>query len=392
MGRRNMRKDYSLPGIYHITISVNHELRQPLGRVVGDANEPDGSANAPRVELSAVGLMVERELKESISKYYWMIEVQDYVVMPEHLHAIIVVKNTIVSANGRQTHLGQVIAGFKKGCNRRYWDIIGLRGEPVDAGSQRPAALPDNLRSAVYPQEPKRTPSNGTTGRPPLFSQGYVDVMPVKEGQLEQQRQYIHDNPRSRLLRTANRAQLQPRRFSIKTALSVKALWKYLQQECHPSQIGEQQWQDIQERLLTEDGMIVCDSYGSLEIMQQPMLPVVCHRKDSGSFIRQKEAIMTVADSGVSLVSPRIAKGEQTIMDEVAAKGYPVILIVDNGFPEIYHPSKEKIELCLEKRLLLLSPWKYRYRLAENVISVAECKTMNCVAQALCRKRDDWWK
>ena len=138
--------------------------------------------------------------------------------------------------------------------------------------------------------------------------------------------------------------------------------------------------------------MIVCDSYGSLEIMQQPMLPVVCHRKDSGSFIRQKEAIMTVADSGVSLVSPRIAKGEQTIMDEVAAKGYPVILIVDNGFPEIYHPSKEKIELCLEKRLLLLSPWKYRYRLAENVISVAECKTMNCVAQALCRKRDDWWK
>lgn len=354
MGRRNMRKDYSLPGIYHITISVNHELRQPLGRVVGDANEPDGSANAPRVELSAVGLMVERELKESISKYYWMIEVQDYVVMPEHLHAIIVVKNTIVSANGRQTHLGQVIAGFKKGCNRRYWDIIGLRGEPVDAGSQRPAALPDNLRSAVHPQEPKRTPSNGTTGRPPLFSQGYVDVMPVKEGQLEQQRQYIHDNPRSRLLRTANRAQLQPRRFSIKTALSVKALWKYLQQECHPSQIGEQQWQDIQERLLTEDGMIVCDSYGSLEIMQQPMLPVVCHRKDSGSFIRQKEAIMTVADSGVSLVSPRIAKGEQTIMDEVAAKGYPVILIVDNGFPEIYHPSKEKIELC--------------------------------------RKRDDWWK
>ena len=27
-----------------------------------------------------------------------------------------------------------------------------------------------------------------------------------------------------------------------------------------------------------------------------------------------------------------------------------------------------------------------------NAISVAECKTMNCIAQALCRKRDDWWK
>ena len=23
------------------------------------------------------------------------------------------------------THLGQIIAGFKKGCNHRYWEIIG---------------------------------------------------------------------------------------------------------------------------------------------------------------------------------------------------------------------------------------------------------------------------
>ena len=29
-----------------------------------------------------------QELTGSISKYYQMIEVQDYVVMPEHLHAI----------------------------------------------------------------------------------------------------------------------------------------------------------------------------------------------------------------------------------------------------------------------------------------------------------------
>lgn len=393
MGRRNMRKDYSLPGVYHVTISTNHDLRQPLGRVVGAAHEPDGSPNAPRVELSEVGQMVEQELTGSISKYYQMIEVQDYVVMPEHLHAIIVVKNTLVSANGRQTHLGQVIAGFKKGCNRRYWEIIGLRGEPVSARELQHPSSAAIQRLAVHPQRPvKRTPSDGTTNRPPLFAQGYVDVMPVKEGQLEQQRQYIHDNPRSRLLRTSNRSQLQPQRMTIKTALSVKALLRYLQQECHMSQIGPEQWQNLQERLLTADGMVVCDSYGSLEIAQQRMLPVVCHRKDSWQYQRQKQACLSMAAKGVVLVSPRIAKGEQEIMDEAIHCGYPVIVIVDNGFPEIYHPSKEKIDHCLEKRLLLLSPWKYRYRLADDGISVAECKTMNCVAQALCRKRDDWWK
>jgi len=101
---------------------------------------------------------------------------------------------------------------------------------------------------------------------------------------------------------------------------------------------------------------------------------------------------MRAAKSGVVLVSARIAKGEQEIMDEAEERGYPTILVVDNGFPEIYHASKEKMDCCLEKRLLLMSPWQYRYRLAGEGISVAECKAMNCVAQALCRKRDDWWK
>ena len=390
MGRRNFRKDYSLLGIYHVTISTNHDSLQPLGRVIGDVHAPDGCPNAPRVELSEVGRMVEQELTESINKYYQMIEVRDYIIMPEHLHAIIVVKNTIVSTNGRVTHLGQVIAGFKKGCNRRYWDIIGLRGEPVDAGNaQQPATT---MRLAVRPQGLKRTPSNGTTGRLPLFAQGYVDVMPVKEGQLEQQCQYIHDNPRSRLLRTQNRSILHAQRSTTQTALSTKALLRYLQQECHPSQIGPEKWQELQERLLTENGMVVCDSYGNTEIAQRRMLPVVCHRKDSKQFQQQKQACLAMAENGVVLVSPRIAMGEQEIIDEAEAKGYPVIIIVDNGFPEIYHPSKEKINLCVENRLLLLSPWKYRYRLAEVSISVAECKTMNCVAQALCRKKDDWWK
>ena len=92
------------------------------------------------------------------------------------------------------------------------------------------------------------------------------------------------------------------------------------------------------------------------------------------------------------LVSARIAPGEQDIMDAAMAAGLPVVLIIDNGMPEIYHPSAERIALCLEGRLLLVTPWQYQYRSTEDGITVAECKAMNCVAQALCRTRDDWWK
>lgn len=71
---------------------------------------------------------------------------------------------------------------------------------------------------------------------------------------------------------------------------------------------------------------------------------------------------------------------------------YPVILIADNGFPEIYHPSEARLQQCVANRLLLLTPWVYCYSPANEDITVAWCKAMNCFAQALCRTKDDWWK
>jgi len=51
---------------YHITISVAHTLQQPFGRMAGQLDSPDGTDDAPHVELSAIGRMVEEELRESI--------------------------------------------------------------------------------------------------------------------------------------------------------------------------------------------------------------------------------------------------------------------------------------------------------------------------------------
>ena len=49
MGRRSTVNDYSLPGMYHITLRVAEGMGHPLGRVVGDVNQPDGSAEGPHV-------------------------------------------------------------------------------------------------------------------------------------------------------------------------------------------------------------------------------------------------------------------------------------------------------------------------------------------------------
>ena len=385
MGWRGSRKNYCWPGTYHITISVAERSQQPLGHIVGDVSKPDGDPLAPKVILSDVGKMVELELLNSIHSHYPMIEVHDHVVMPDHLHFIVVVRRPIISSNGRETHLGQVIAGFKKGCNRRYWELTGQKwqGEPAEAG-RYPVPLP-----AVRPQG-TRPPSTASTGRPPLFSYGYVDVMPLKEGQLERQREYIRNNPRYRLMRLSNPKWLLPQRASIATALTLPALKGYLQRECG-RHFDADRWETVRQRLLAEDNAVVCDSYGNRELLNGRLLPVVCHRKDAALFEVQKARCLAAA-AGAVLVSARIAKGEQDIINTAIRHGYPVVTVEDNGFPSLYHPSEQRIDLCSNNKLLIVSPWQYVYRRAADNISVMECKTMNCVVQSLCRTKDSWWK
>ena len=280
MQRRSPGNNYRNPGLYHITINIHDRKSQSLGRIIGDVQYPDGHPDAPRVELTAIGKMVEYELLHSITYHYPLIEIQDYVVMPEHIHFIANVKNSIISKNGRQTHLGQVIAGFKEGCNRRYWEIIG-KGEV--------AAKPQPTTSVTFVAGgfATSTPVSGankkqrfSSGRQPLFTSGYVDVIPLKPGQLETQRAYIHANPRNRLLRFNNSNMMKAQRKSIDTLVTSNALRGYLIREHALHQDDTQIWQTIVERLLIANNHIYCDSYGNLQLMNHQLLPVVCHRKD----------------------------------------------------------------------------------------------------------------
>ena len=402
MKRRSPGNNYKDPGFYHITINVYDRKKQSLGRIIGDLQCPDGHPNAPRVDLTAIGKMVEYELLHSITRHYPVIEIQDYVVMPEHMHFIVNVKNSLISKNGRQTHLGQVIAGFKEGCNRRYWEIIGQGEVAAKPQPTTSAQTPQPTTNAPIPSVAggfaTSTPVSGAkkqrylSGRQPLFASGYVDVIPLKPGQLETQRAYIRTNPRNRLLRTNNPNALRPQRKTIDTLVTPNALRGYLIREHALPTDDALMWQALTDRLLIVNNHIVCDSYGNLRLLEHLLLPVVCHRKDKTSFAQHKQACLNAADNGTVLVSARIAKGEQEIVDEAIAQGHPVILITDNGFPEIYHPSEARLQLCTANRLLLVTPWIYQYRPANEEITVAQCKAMNCIAQAICHTKDEWWK
>jgi hypothetical protein len=250
------------------------------------------------------------------------------------------------------------------------------------------------------------------TGRPVLFAPGYCDVQPIEPGQLETQRAYIRNNPRSRWQRSHDRDRLQPQRGGIDTALTPAALRRYLQHECHPTQATPEALAAIEARLLLNGGSaatrnghensgsavalpsptIICDSYGDRALLQRQLLPVVHHRKDDARYSEQKARCLDEAARGAVLVSACISPKEREIIHESMNRGFATILIADNGFTDRYHPSTERIDACAAGRLLLVTPWQYQYRGKNEAVTVPFCKAMNCVAQALCRKKDSWWK
>jgi len=474
MTRRSATHDYTRSGIYHITMHVADGLGQPLGAVVGRLSAPDGSADAPRVALTAAGQMVEHELLTAIHTRYPMVTIQDYVIMPDHLHFLLVVQDLILSNNGKRQPLGQVIAGFKKGCNRKYWEMQdaasgitqaqregqreaqkeGQREGNGQAVTHTTGSVPSGSTdtagisscstissagrvSSGFPAG-KKVPSSGTTGRQPLFSAGFCDVMPVDERQLATQRAYIAGNPRNRLLRSITPA-LHIQRGAITTALTPSALRGYLQRECPPHIATPEALAAIESRLLikkvsaaagTPTGpasaaslggsapvgtlsasgaapagsapggfpagtkrCIACDAYGDRTLLSaRRCLPVVCHRKDAARFEEQKARCLEEAARGTTLVSACISPREREIINECVNRGFPVILIHDNGFADRFHPSADRLALCAEGRLLLITPWSYEYRPKDQDITVPECKAMNCLAQAICRTKDSWWQ
>ena len=421
MQRRMATHNYALPGTYHITLHVADGMGLPLGQIQGSLEQPDESPNAPHVAMTPVGNMVREELLTSITMHYAMIRVDTFVIMPEHLHVLLQVTAPIVSSTGRPTHLGQVIAGFKKGCNRRYWTMTGQdaaagaaqavnsSGEPlntvsgsafrvsgstsrVSGGTSRVSGGTSRVSGGSPAREGKRTPSSGTTGRRPLFAYGYCDVQPITPEQLDTQRAYIKANPRSRLLRSRQRATLTACRNGFTTALTPSALRGFLLRECLQKHATAEALDAIKCRLLLADGKIALDTYGKRQLLNSKLLPVVCHRKEKSLFEQQKARCMEEAGNGAIMVSARISAGEQEIMNEMVNHGFPVIIIADNGFPERYHPSAVRLDLCATDRLLLVTPWQYQYRGKNEQVTIPFCKAMNCVAQALCRQKDDWWK
>lgn len=92
--------DYSENGAYFITICTQDKLKS-LGTVIGDCN-PDVPKNGAQpkvvgyndvyVKLSQTGIIVKQTI-DFLNSNYSNIEIDKYVIMPNHIHLIVVINS-----------------------------------------------------------------------------------------------------------------------------------------------------------------------------------------------------------------------------------------------------------------------------------------------------------
>ena len=124
--RRSVRLkgyDYASPGAYFVTLCT-HERQSLLGQV-----------NEGEMHLSAYGLTV-RACWEDLPRHYPGLELDAFVVMPTHVHAILVLTQTgeegrAAAAPSARYPLSEVIRGFKTYSARRINKRRDTRGNAV---------------------------------------------------------------------------------------------------------------------------------------------------------------------------------------------------------------------------------------------------------------------
>lgn len=356
--------DYKAPSIYMLTMTTL-DRKPMLGRLCGIGEEA-------YIELTALGKAVAEQI-EMMPKYkgFESSEIYSFVVMPDHIHVLLQVHEKL------RHPLGYYVSWFKKQCSDKAQELLEaqeptiaqgttMAQEPTIAQGLNPASTTATKASTTVTEATPETTTeaateaatSGTTegyalaaksassvpaspvpasthleGKPkpttPLvFETEYHDRILTHTGQLTNLKQYIAENPRRLALRRAN-----PDLFRIRQNIQI--------------------------------GSFSCTTLGNQFLLDYPMQQVLqCSRSLTPEQIEEKkQACLIEADKGSVFVSAAISEGEKQICKALREAGYPLIILLQNGFPKeddphyrYFKPQGIFFETCAEGRLLLIEP------------------------------------
>ncbi len=363
MHRRSDSHDYRSRRFYLITMAV--DPRWPLLGTLASSEDTctaDDTVEA-HIELSPLGEAVLSAWQQ-IPFVYPQVSIVQHVIMPDHIHGILYVREDTTF------HLGQVIKGFKTGCNKSLRLLVEearkaqLQSQNNADGAISPAVAAVPSTSAAVPSasaavpgvsaaapgvavspfqhlllswaatlsqqtRKEQTRKEQTKGGQPatglhLWEKGYNDKILFNYSTLDKWKAYLSDNPRRLAIR-----RLHPDYFRVRFGITVAG----------------RQYAAIGNRMLLRHPEII-------------QVQLSRHFTDDELAVRV-EALLRQARHGAVLISPAISKGEQMVMRRAMDENLPLIFITPWGFNTFSKPGHQYYEACADGRFLMLAPWEH---------------------------------
>ena len=321
--------DYRGRAIYHFTLPV--EGRYPLFGVI-----EGGSAETATVRLNAFGqrvCMLLRGLPQFYAEKGYALKVLATRVMPDHIHLVIQVLEPLPRS------IGTVVRGFKSACTSIYKREYYRGGEnAAKVHEDENAAKVHEGENAAKVHEDENA-ANGTFMHfDRIFAVSSSIWQPDKAyyherilhapGQLRHMIDYVKDNPRRLWLKKHN-----PTLFKLHRRTQAHGL------------------------LFTSLG-----NHFLLDWPDRQMVELSRNAPDDEVEQRLGEAL-AAAKNGAITYTAAISKGEQLIARTLRQQGFPLVILLNDGFPKegspherYFKPGGVYFEACAEGRLLLLEP------------------------------------
>ncbi len=304
--------DYRGRAIYHFTLPA--EGRYPLfGTLEGE------SAETAFVRLNAFGRRVSQMLS-GLAQFYkgkgYSLKVLARMVMPDHVHLVIQVQEPLPQS------IGAVVRGFKSGCTKVYKEEFFYSGENtagVHAGASTSGGDAIVHFARIF------------AGRGSVWQEDkayYHERILHAPGQLRRMIDYVKDNPRRLWLKSHYPDLFKLHRRTEAAVLSFTSMGNHF-------------------LLNWPDGQTVEMSRSATNEQIQERL----------------RSALAAAHDGAVTYTAAISKGEQLIARSLHEQGYPLVVLLNDGFPKegspherYYKPGGVYFEACSKGQLLLLEP------------------------------------
>lgn len=335
-------------GLYHVTLTVTD--RQP---VLGKLSMTDGNPARARVVRTALGDALVDCLM-SIPSHHPEVQVLHFCLMPDHLHAVLYVRRTMLKG------IRTVVRGV--------WQAAKKLGRACSQ-SGTSFVVPNDIREELK-EESCRLENSAAALCLLVGEEAYYQLEPIFR-----EMPFIRAMARYNQLQTTIRyIDMNPQRLATKR---LKPGFFRVQKDM---EIGDRCFDGVGNAVLLQQARY-------FPVHVRNTLVEKAKHGDDQELRDYKNSCVIKARQGTVLVSPFISPDEKQVLHVLLHEHHNIILLTDNGFRDYYKPADALFDACSEGRLLILSPWPYDG--GKRHITRADCMALNKMAEEVCNFLND---